>query len=74
MAAYLVVSLITGFTCAAVSFLWYGVSLWAMGLFYVVGCSVGFVATLVVFLLTKPRDEIRDEVKDTRWPDRQVTR
>ena len=57
MAAYMVVSLITGFTCAAVSFLWYGVPLWAMGLFYVGGCWTGFIASLAVFLLFGPRDD-----------------
>jgi len=57
MAAYLVVSLMTGFAWAAVSFLWYGVSLWAMGLFYVGGCWAGFLASLAIFLLTGPRDD-----------------
>ncbi len=70
MAAYLVVSLITGFTCAAVSFLWYGVPLWMMGFFYVAGCWSGFVATLAMFLLIAPRDD----PKGTKWPDRRVTR
>lgn len=70
MAAYLVVSLISGFTCAAVSFLWYGVPLWAMGLFYVAGCWSGFLAALIVFLLIGPRNE----PKDVGWPDRPVSR
>lgn len=70
MAAYLVVSLITGFSCAAVSFLWYGVPLWVMGLFYVAGCWAGFTATLAVFLLISPRDD----AKDSKWPDRRATR
>ncbi len=70
MAAYLVVSLITGFTCAAVSFLWYGVPLWAMGLFYVAGCWAGFLAALAVFLYIGPRGKR----KDANWPDHRVTR
>lgn len=70
MAAYLVVSLITGFTCAAVSFLWYGVPLWAMGLFYIAGCWTGFLLALVVFLLIGPRDKS----KDTDWSDSSVAR
>ncbi|MCF6232077.1 MAG: hypothetical protein L3J36_03080 [Rhodobacteraceae bacterium] len=71
MAAYLVVSLITGFTFAAVSFLWYGVPLWAMGLFYIAGCWSGFAVTLVVFLLIGLHD---DDPKGTRWTGRRITR
>lgn len=70
MAAYLVVSLITGFTCAAVSFLWYGVQLWAMGLFYVAGCWAGFLFALAVFLLIGPREK----PQDTNWSDSPVSR
>jgi len=51
MAAYLVVSVVTGLSCAAVSYFGFGVGLLALALWYVAGCWAGFAACVAAFLL-----------------------
>lgn len=70
MVAYLVVSLIVGTTCAAVSFLGFGAGLWTMMVWYVVGCWAGFAVSLIVFLLKS----FRDEPPVAHWPERASVR
>ncbi len=57
MVMYLVVSLITGFTFAAVSFLGFGTGFWTMMLWYVAGCWAGFGLSLATYLMTNTRSE-----------------
>jgi len=65
MAAYLMISLITGIVCASISLIGFGTGLLTVFLWYVAGSWIGFAASLVMFLITSAK-----QTKITsQWPD-----
>ncbi len=50
MLAYLVVSLITGVICAAISLLGFGAGFWMVALWYVLGCWAGLAGSVALYL------------------------
>jgi hypothetical protein len=72
MLAYLVVSLITGLTCAAVSLLGFGAGFWTVVLWYVLGCWAGFAGSVAVavYLL----GGAGNAPTGAQWPDRSAIR
>ena len=51
MLGFLAMSVITGMACAMASMLFFGVGLWMAVLWYIIGCWIGFAASVGAYLI-----------------------
>lgn len=69
MAGYLIISVVAGFACAAVSYFGFGMGLLPVVLWYIAGCWAGFAAAVLVFLLRGSENQPLPQ-----WQQRSATR